>query len=99
MFLEGKGLPRRRASDVRWTHVAGTGVIYSFSVTRPAGAIAYCIAFVTLDDGPTMMTNIVDCDLDAVRIGQRVRVVIKRTQGGIAVPMFTPAGGPAWGLA
>ena len=73
------------SDDVHWTDAAGTGEIYSFSVTRPAGAMVYCIAFVTLDEGPTMMTNIVDCDLDAVRIGQRVRVVFKRTRGGIAV--------------
>ena len=27
----------------------------------------YAIAYVTLAEGPTMMTNIVDCDLDAMR--------------------------------
>ena len=37
----------------------------------------YAIAYVTLDEGPTMMTGIVDCDLDAIRIGQPVRVVFK----------------------
>ncbi len=79
------------SDDVRWTPSNGTGEIYTCSVTRAAGAIPYCIAYVTLDEGVTMMTNIVDCDLDAVRIGQRVRVVFKKTQGGISVPMFTPA--------
>jgi len=39
-----------------------------------------------------MMTNIVDCDLDAIRIGQAVRVNFKATEdGGPPVPMFTPA--------
>jgi uncharacterized OB-fold protein len=51
----------------------------------------YAIAYVTLDEGPTMMTNVVDCELDAVRIGQRVRVVFKPSEGGPPVPMFTPA--------
>ena len=37
-----------------------------------------------------MMTNIVDCDLDAIRIGERVAVVFKATENGGAVPMFTP---------
>jgi uncharacterized protein len=38
-----------------------------------------------------MMTNIVDCDLDAIRIGQRVRLVFKPSDGGgPPVPMFTP---------
>jgi hypothetical protein len=37
-----------------------------------------------------MMTNIVDCDLDNIRIGQQVRLVFKPTDGGPPVPMFTP---------
>jgi uncharacterized OB-fold protein len=36
------------------------------------------------------MTNIVGTDLDAVRIGQRVQVTFQTTEGGTAVPMFTP---------
>jgi uncharacterized OB-fold protein len=37
-----------------------------------------------------MMTNIVDCDLDKIRIGQAVRLVFKPSEGGQLVPMFTP---------
>jgi len=36
------------------------------------------------------MTNIVDGDLDAIRIGQRVTVVFKPSEGGPPVPMFRP---------
>ena len=39
-----------------------------------------------------MMTNLVDCDPTAVAIGQKVRVVFKPSEGGHAVPMFTPEG-------
>jgi uncharacterized OB-fold protein len=35
--------------------------------------------------------TIVDCSLDAIRIGQRVKVVFKPTDGGPPVPMFAPA--------
>ena len=38
-----------------------------------------------------MMTNVVDCDLDALRIGQRVKVCFKPAEDGQSVPMFTPA--------
>ena len=44
----------------------------------------YCLAYVTLDEGVSMITNIVDCDLDAIRIGQKVRVVFKPTDGRTA---------------
>jgi uncharacterized OB-fold protein len=53
--------------------------------------VPYAIAYVTLEEGPTMLTNIVDGDLDAIRIGQRVRVRFVPTDGGPPVPMFAPA--------
>jgi uncharacterized OB-fold protein len=73
-----------------WQQASGRGSIYSWSVMRRA-EVPYAIAYVTLDEGVTMMTNIVDCDLDGIRIGQRVRVVFKPTEGGPPVPTFTPA--------
>jgi uncharacterized protein len=74
-----------------WTPASGRGTIYSYSVFRRA-PIPYAIAYVTLAEGPTMMTNIVDCDLDAIRIGQVVQVRFKPTEdGGPPVPMFSPA--------
>lgn len=77
--------------DTEWIDAKGTGEIYSVSVTRRAGPIPYAIAYVKLDEGVTMLTNIVDCDLDALRIGQRVKVCFKPADGGAAIPMFTPA--------
>ncbi|NYT63512.1 Zn-ribbon domain-containing OB-fold protein [Alcaligenaceae bacterium] len=80
------------SDQVEWTEASGQGVIYSYSVTRRAPSGPYAIAYVTLDEGVSMMTNIVDCDLDAIRIGQRVKVALKPTQNdGPPVPCFTPA--------
>jgi uncharacterized OB-fold protein len=73
-----------------WVAASGAGTIYSYSVMRRA-EIPYAIAYVTLDEGVTVLTNLVDCDLDAIRIGQRVRVVFTPTEGGPPVPMFAPA--------
>jgi uncharacterized OB-fold protein len=73
-----------------WQAAAGTGTIYSYSVMRRAET-PYAIAYVTLDEGVTMMTNLVDCDFDALRIGQRVRLVFTPTDGGPPAPTFTPA--------
>ena len=72
-----------------WKDATGQGVIYSFSVMRRATP-PYVIAYVTLAEGPTIMTGLVDCDFDALRIGQPVRVVWTPTDGGPPVPMFTP---------
>ena len=78
------------ASDkVEWREASGKGTIYTFSFMRRVNE-PYVIAHVTLAEGPTMLTNIVDCDFDTVRIGQSVAVVFKETENGPPVPMFKP---------
>ena len=39
----------------------------------------------------SMMTNIVDCDPGALKIGDRVRLVFRIAEDGTSVPMFAPA--------
>jgi uncharacterized OB-fold protein len=73
-----------------WIPAQGRGRIYSYSVMRRVAA-PYAIAYVTLDEGVTMLTNLVDCDFDRLRIGDPVRVVFKAAEGGELIPMFTPA--------
>ena len=73
-----------------WREASGKGKVYTYSVMRRAPE-PYVIAYVTLDEGISMMTNIVDCDLDKVRIGQPVKVVFKPSENGQPVPMFAPA--------
>ena len=82
--------PHCFSDRTEWQEAKGTGTIYSYSVMRHGAP--YVIAYVTLDEGVTMLTNIVDCDLEAVRIGQKVRVVFKPSEGGALVPMFMPTG-------
>lgn len=79
------------SDKVEWQEASGRGTIYTYSVMRRGAPVPYAIAYVTLAEGPTMMTNIVDCDLDAVKIGQAVKLVFKPSDGGPPVPMFTPA--------
>ncbi len=78
------------SEKVEWREGSGQGTVYTFSVMRRAKE-PYVIAYVTLAEGPIMMTNIVDCDVDAVRVDQPVMVVFKPTDNGPPVPMFRPA--------
>ena len=78
------------SDKVEWQEASGRGTIYTYSVMRRA-PVPYAIAYVELAEGPRMMTNIVDCDLDKIAIGQPVRLVFKPSEGGPPVPMFTPA--------
>jgi uncharacterized OB-fold protein len=78
------------SQDLAWNPASGHGTVYSFSVMKRA-EVPYAIAYVTLDEGPTMMTNIVDCDLDSIRIGQKVKLAFVASENGPRMPMFTPA--------
>ena len=74
---------------VEWREASGKGTIYTFSVMRRVKE-PYAIAHVTLAEGPTMLTNIVNCDFDKLSIGQPVAIVFQETEGGPPVPMFKP---------
>lgn len=82
--------PHCTSDRVQWVAAAGTGTIYSFSPMRRAPE-PYIIAYVTLAEGVTMMTNLIDCDPDRLQIGQAVKLVFQSAEGGQALPMFTPA--------
>ena len=82
--------PHCLSTDTTWLQASGNGTVYSFSTMGKAES-AYTLAFVTLDEGVTLMTNLVDCDPKTLAIGQRVKVVFKPSDGGHPVPMFTPA--------
>jgi uncharacterized OB-fold protein len=79
--------PHCFSERTEWREAAGTGTIYSYSVMRHG--VPFAIAYVMLDEGVAMLTNLVDCDVDALRIGQKVRVVFRPAEGGTMIPMFT----------
>jgi len=83
--------PHCFSERTEWREAKGTGTVYTCSVLHRGVPVPYCIAYVTLEEGVSMLTNIVDCDLEAVHIGQKVKVVFKPTDSGPPVPMFTPA--------
>lgn len=74
-----------------WIDASGHGTVYSVSVTRRGTPVPYAMAYVTLAEGVTMMTNIVECDLDSIRIGDAVVVTFVPSRDGRKIPMFKPA--------
>ena len=69
---------------------SGKGKIYTFSVMTRAPT-PYAIGYVTLEEGPSMMTNLVDCDFATLKIGQAVKLKFVPSEGGPPIPMFAPA--------
>ena len=88
--------PECPAGRLEWFEASGRGTVYSFTVVRRGAtgayrdAAPYVLAYVELEEGPRLMTNIVDCDVDAVRIGDEVRAVFHPTDEGPALVRFRP---------
>ncbi len=78
-----------------WVDSPGTGSIYSYSVTRKGVPVPFVLAYVRMDEGVSMLTNIVDCDIEHVRIGDRVRVAFRPLDETHALPVFAPEPNPA----
>lgn len=75
---------------------SGAGVVYSHTVIRKVGnmyqgAVPFVVAYVELDEGPRIMTNIVECEPEEVSIGMRVEMVFHDTGEGNALYRFRPA--------
>jgi uncharacterized OB-fold protein len=90
--------PSCGSTSVEWTESSGKGTIYSYTVNRRGAGdlpeyrepIPYVLAYVELAEGPRIMTNIVDCDVESVRIGQAVELVFHDTGEGTALARFRP---------
>ena len=97
--------PRRHCTgcgsdDTKWNVSQGMGSVYTFSVImqsrHPAfkDLGAYAVAYVDLDEGFRIMTNIVgiqDPTMD-IECGMRVKLRWEdQGEGEIALPMFEPA--------
>jgi uncharacterized OB-fold protein len=77
------------AGETEWVEASGRAKVYSYSVMRRVPE-PYAVAYVTLAEGPTMITNLVDCDVDQLKIGQDVRIAFTPSDNGPPVPTFTP---------
>jgi uncharacterized protein len=87
--------PECNSFDVEWFEASGRGTIYSYTVNRRGQGdyrdLSYVLAYVELEEGPRVLTNIVDVDFEKVSVGQAVEIVFHPTQAGPALPRFRPA--------
>ena len=70
---------------------SGEGTIYTWTymAKSPSGAVA--IAYVSLDEGPTIFTRIDGATGEDLAIGQRVRVKFAETDGDLPAIVFEKA--------
>ncbi len=88
--------PACLSGEIEWIRASGRGTVYSYTVTHqnqaPAfrQAVPYVLAYVELEEGVRMLTNVVGCDPGEVRVGMAVRVEFVDLDGERAIPRFRP---------
>ena len=88
--------PQCAARDVAVLRASGRATLYSYVIhQRPAPGFVppYSIAVVQLEEGPRMMTNIVDVAQtpQALQLDMALEVVFQRMSDEIHLPLFRPA--------
>jgi len=84
---------------LEWIEVSGRGKIFSFTVIREvvgsalrgfAPDIPYVTAWIDLEEGPRICSNIVGCPIENAAIGMAVEVVFEKAAEQIFLPKFMP---------
>ena len=86
--------PRCHSLEHDFIELAGTGVVYSYSLLHhpqhPAFTYPVVAVLVDLDEGVRVLSNLVDVEPADVRIGLEVEVAFEPTVADMAVPVFRP---------
>lgn len=94
--------PRCLSAKTHWAEVSGRGRIYAMTIVHHAisevfkSRIPYAVAWIELEEqyGLRLLTNVVDCDVHALRIDMPVEIKFVRSRTGLILPTFAPASAP-----
>ena len=79
-----------------WVEASGRGTVYTFVVVRETRArgwdklVPYVVAVVALEEGPRMLTNVVNVAPEDVKIDMPVAVTFAEVDGPTKLPVFQP---------
>ncbi len=88
------------SSEIEHFVASGRGQVYTFTVTHQnqapgfREACPYVLAYVELEEGPRLLTNVIGCDPGEVSVGMPVVVdfaPVDDEREAFAVPRFRPA--------
>jgi|TARA_Y100000310_G_C20212754_1_gene592099 hypothetical protein len=89
--------PKCMSSNLDWTQVSGKGRLYAFTLVRqpvnPAfrDDVPYAYAMVQLAEGPRMISNIVECDVEALEIDMPLEAVFDDVTPECTLVKFKPS--------
>lgn len=77
-----------------WTPTSGKGTVFTYTVVARAlhaaflGATPYAAAVVELEEGVRILSNVVDCPAEQLRIGMPVQVDFEKQSETVTLPVF-----------
>lgn len=88
--------PKCGSKDVSITQASGKGRLYSYVINHlptPGFTPPFAIAVVELEEGPRLMSNIVECEQtpEALVLDMPLEVTFEKMNDEITLPMFKPA--------
>ncbi|MFI5396772.1 MAG: Zn-ribbon domain-containing OB-fold protein [Candidatus Binatia bacterium] len=90
--------PSCLSADPEWVLSSGRGTVYTYTVTYQNQSpgfreeLPYVLAYVELEEGVRLLTNIIGCAPAQVRIGMPVQVSFDDVTSDVTLPKFKPAG-------
>jgi uncharacterized OB-fold protein len=88
--------PNCMSQDLEWVKASGKAKVWTFAIHHMGpskaykGEPPYPVAMIETQEGVMMMTNIVDCKPEDVRIGMEVEVVFDDVTSEVTLPKFKP---------
>ncbi len=87
--------PECGAREVSVVTASGRGTLYSYVINHlpsPGFEPPFAIAVVELEEGPRLMSNIVDCEQtpEALQLDMALEVTFERLSDDITLPQFRP---------
>jgi uncharacterized OB-fold protein len=93
----GEVCPRCLGRTLAPEAVSGEGALFSFAVNHHVAdervQVPYLVALVELpeQEGLRLISNLVDCDVDAATIGMPLKVKFEHHEGDTYIPVWVPA--------
>ena len=88
--------PNCMAENFEWIKMSGKGKVYSYAIVRQpyhkafVNDLPYVIAAIELEEGPRVMSNIIGCRPEDIKIDMPVEVQFEDVTDQVTLPKFKP---------
>ena len=84
--------------NAEWSSVSGRGRVYTWTIFHQLyhpgfqNDVPYNVAVIKLDEGPQLVSNVVGCRNEDIKLDMPVEVVFDDVTDEVTLPKFRPVG-------